>query len=184
MPRLSETQTTLLSAAAARKNLSLHPPPESLKARGKALERAIAGLVKRGLAAETRARSDGATWRRDEDGTRIGLAATPASLSAIGLERDEASADSRDIEDKPAKTATTPISQPAGRPISRLGGKLGALLAAIEGDGGATIGDLSKSTGWQPHTTRAALTRLRQRGFDIRLETVGERKAYRLHAAG
>lgn len=35
-------------------------------------------------------------------------------------------------------------------------------------------------TGWLPHTTRAAITRLRQRGYDIRLAEVGSRKVYRL----
>ncbi len=39
MARFSETQTTLLSAAAAQESRSLLPPPETLKATGKALDR-------------------------------------------------------------------------------------------------------------------------------------------------
>jgi len=57
------------------------------------------------------------------------------------------------------------------------------VLDAIERVSGATIEDLSIATGWLPHTTRAAITRLRQRGFDIRHENDGERRAYRISGA-
>lgn len=40
--------------------------------------------------------------------------------------------------------------------------------------------ELTAATGWQRHTVRAALTRLRQRGIDARLTTVDDRKAYRV----
>lgn len=176
MTRLSDTQTTLLSAAAARKNRSLLPAPESLKAIGKALERALASLVRRGLVAETRARSEAATWRRGDDEARIGLVITAAGLEAIGVEdADTGSADGQ-MNSKHSEAGTVPVTRPSG--------KLGDILVAVEADDGATIAELASAAAWQPHTTRAALTRLRQRGFDIRLETVGKRKAYRLHAAG
>jgi DNA-binding IclR family transcriptional regulator len=38
---------------------------------------------------------------------------------------------------------------------------------------GATIVDLSEATGWLPHTTRAALTGLRKRGYAVVREEVG-----------
>jgi len=172
MPRLSDTQTTLLSAAAARKNRSLLPAPDTMKAVGKIRDHALVRLVKRGLATETPARSEAATWRRDEDGARIGLMITPTGLAAIGVEDADAFADPEPADAKPVDTYP-------GRP----GGKLGAILTAVEAEDGATIGELAEAAVWQPHTTRAALSRLRQRGFDIQLVTVGERKAYRLRAA-
>lgn len=67
---------------------------------------------------------------------------------------------------------------PAQALPARPGGKMGALLDAVSRPGGATLEDLTTASGWLPHTTRAALTRLRQRGFDIRLATVDGRKAY------
>lgn len=176
MTRLSDTQATLLSAAAARKNRSLLPPPETLNAIGKALECALAALVKRGLATETRARSEAATWRREEDGTRVGLVITDAGLAAIGIEDTETGPERAQAKSEPGETPDNPVSRPSG--------KRGKILTGVEADGGATIGELAEAAAWQPHTTRAELTRLRQRGFDIRLETVGERKAYRLHAVG
>jgi hypothetical protein len=41
-----------------------------------------------------------------------------------------------------------------------------------------TLDDLTAASGWLPHTTRAALTRLRQRGYDVRLAGAGTRRAY------
>jgi DNA-binding IclR family transcriptional regulator len=49
-------------------------------------------------------------------------------------------------------------------------------------EAGATLAELVALTGWQPHTARAALTGLRQRGFAVRLSERGGRKAYRIAA--
>lgn len=45
--------------------------------------------------------------------------------------------------------------------------KIAQVIALLERDGGATLADLIESTGWLPHTTRAALTGLRKRGYVI-----------------
>ena len=58
------------------------------------------------------------------------------------------------------------------------GGKLGKLLAAIGAENGATVEELMTLTGWQKHTTRAAITRLRQRGYPLQLIKRADRKAY------
>ena len=55
----------------------------------------------------------------------------------------------------------------------------------MQGMTGATLNDMVEVTGWLPHTTRAALTGLRHKGYAIargknaRAETV-----YRIDAAG
>ena len=59
-------------------------------------------------------------------------------------------------------------------------GKLGLILDRLANKGGATVDDLVKATGWQKHSVHGALSRLRTRGFAIRLETVNDQKAYRL----
>ena len=38
---------------------------------------------------------------------------------------------------------------------------------------GATIVDLTQATGWLPHTTRAAITGLRKRGYAVIRERIG-----------
>jgi DNA-binding transcriptional regulator PaaX len=37
----------------------------------------------------------------------------------------------------------------------------------LEGEGGASLDDLCKATGWQPHTVRAALSGMRKAGHVI-----------------
>lgn len=55
------------------------------------------------------------------------------------------------------------LDPPAPLPSS----KIGLLMAMLERTEGATLTDLAEATGWLPHTTRAALTRLRQKGHRI-----------------
>ena len=62
-------------------------------------------------------------------------------------------------------------------------GKLGQVLDATAAKRGASLDELVALTGWQAHTTRAALTRLRQRGFAVGLRATGDRKAYHLAEA-
>ena len=85
---------------------------------------------------------------------------------------------------KPAKSPTRTTKKSAAparsQPAKRPGGKLGLILERVEAKTGATLGDLVKLTGWQQHTVHGALSRLRTRGFGIRSEVTGQRKAYRL----
>ena len=45
---------------------------------------------------------------------------------------------------------------------------------------GATIGQLQKALGWQPHTIRAAISRLRKSGADVTLDRGGRTPTYRI----
>ena len=45
---------------------------------------------------------------------------------------------------------------------------------------GATIGQLQKALDWQPHTIRAAISRLRKDGAEITLDRSGKTPAYRI----
>ncbi len=51
--------------------------------------------------------------------------------------------------------------------MPREGSKLAAVVDLLQREGGATIEQLADAMGWLPHTTRAALTGLRKRGFGI-----------------
>jgi hypothetical protein len=53
------------------------------------------------------------------------------------------------------------------RVAPRDGTKLASVIALLGRDQGAGIDDLTTATGWLRHTTRAALTGLRKRGFVI-----------------
>ena len=78
-----------------------------------------------------------------------------------------------------ARTRTAQKNAVATRPS----GKLGLLLDHVATDAGATAEDLVAATGWQRHSVRGALSRLRTFGFPTRLETVDDRKVYRLVSA-
>ena len=53
-----------------------------------------------------------------------------------------------------------------GRLQTKEGGtKQARVIALLQRDAGATLDDLVAATGWLPHTTRAALTGLRHKGF-------------------
>ena len=45
--------------------------------------------------------------------------------------------------------------------------KTAAVIRLLRRASGATIAQLQKATGWQPHSTRAALTGLRKKGHDV-----------------
>ena len=182
MPKLSDTQAVLLAAAAARSDRSVLPPPATLRLKGAALAQALKALRGRGLIAEapSEGRAKRSKWAvaAAEAGERNRLIVTPAGLAAIGVETAPA--------DAPRRAAAKP-SAPASRTEAgkaRPGGKLAMLLDAVARPEGATLDELTAASGWLPHTTRAAITRLRQRGFDVRLASMGTRKAYHLVPAG
>lgn len=83
----------------------------------------------------------------------------------------------------PAIPTVTTAPAPAAVP-ARPGGKLGLIIDRFGTEAGVTIDELTGMTGWQAHTVRAALSRLRTRGFATRLERVGDRSAYRLMRRG
>ena len=64
MPKLTDTQAGLLAAAAARSDLSVLPPPETLRLKGAALERTLKALQGRGLiaAAPVEGRAKRSKW--------------------------------------------------------------------------------------------------------------------------
>ena len=45
--------------------------------------------------------------------------------------------------------------------------RIDAVLRLLHRDNGASIAELRKATGWQPHSVRAALTGLRKRNIEI-----------------
>jgi hypothetical protein len=74
--------------------------------------------------------------------------------------------------------------EPAHRPQHpREGSKQALLVELLSRPKGASLDDLIGATGWLPHTTRAALTGLRRRGFSIeRMPADGGPSLYRVAA--
>ena len=72
---------------------------------------------------------------------------------------------SRTAPDPDAKGDDARSSDDRSEP--RANSKLALLVDLLSRDRGATVEELTTATGWLPHTTRAALTRLRHRGFGL-----------------
>jgi hypothetical protein len=73
------------------------------------------------------------------------------------------------------------ISERAKALTPRAGSKLGRVIDLLQRPDGATILLLMEATGWLPHTTRAALTGLRKRGYAVvRLRVEGGDSIYRI----
>jgi hypothetical protein len=73
------------------------------------------------------------------------------------------------ITPAPVKAAiSTPASTAAPVPTGpRHDSKLGIVVGLLQQPEGASLARLVEVTGWLPHTTRAALTGLRKRGFVV-----------------
>ncbi|MBZ6379845.1 MULTISPECIES: DUF3489 domain-containing protein [Pacificimonas] len=64
--------------------------------------------------------------------------------------------------------------------MPRKGTKTARLIELLERKIGASIAELAKSTNWQSHTVRAALTDLRKRGYLVAREKTDGESRYRI----
>ncbi len=176
MPKLTDSQLVILSAAAQRQDRAVLPLPKSLKIKGAAATKTLEGLRKKGLLEEMPAARNAAAWREIDGGQRMMLVTTDTGLQAIGVDADEkTSKQSRSTKTRAKKrrggtaqkpTAATPrgkMSQTTARQCT----KQALLINLLKRKKGATIEAIVETLGWLPHTVRAALTRLRQQGFQI-----------------
>jgi Protein of unknown function (DUF3489) len=162
--QLTDTQLIILSSAAQRDD-GLATLPETLK--GSAAQKVVTKLTASGLLKEVRVKPDQPAWRTDDSGHSLGLKITKAGAAAIRV--DEGSTDEAD------NSAATPsegehaptVKGPAGAEAPRAGSKQALIISLLQREGGATLDDLIAETDWLPHTTRAALTGLRKKGYTI-----------------
>jgi len=190
--KISEARRLMLQAAAERKDRLLQPPAN---ARG-AVAKTVAGkLIDAGWAKEIKAPNGAPVWRKDAASgelyalklTAKGLKAVEAeNEGAVGAERSSVSATAekaalktparRSARPARAQTAATAADDPRGAisgtvaSAPRASSKLGRVLDMLSAGSGATTGELTRATGWLEHTTRAALTGLRRRGYDVILK--------------
>jgi hypothetical protein len=72
----------------------------------------------------------------------------------------------------PAEPAAAVVDNPPAAPATdrARGTKQALVLGLLQRKQGASLAELIAATSWLPHTTRAALTRLRQNGHDLEKE--------------
>jgi hypothetical protein len=200
MTKLTDTQLIVLSSA-AKHDEGLATRPINLHAA--AAMKVASSLINKGLVREIRAKADAPVWHENDDG-RFALKITKAGREAIGVdeEEDAASSASPALKSKKggtksagAKSATKALAARAqatarrkaagGDEASsgqlRAGSKQAIIVDLMMRPKGATLDELIAATDWLPHTTRAALTGLRHRGYIVE-RTRGEDKITRYRA--
>jgi hypothetical protein len=175
--KLTDAQLEMMSAAAQREDHCL-TPPETMK--GAAVGKVSAKLLKLVLVREIRAKAGMPVWRRDEAGLGFALKLTAAGLKAIAVDEERKEAiepiDSPQLNPRSgAKTVTDlrGVGEHDETRIPRKRSKLARVIDLLRRFDGATILQLTEETGWLPHTTRAALTGLRKRGYPVVRERAG-----------
>ena len=177
----TDTQLVLLGEAAQRKDLCLAAAP-TLK--GATAQKVASKLISAGFVKEVKAKASDPIWRWDE-GASYALKLTAAGAKAIAVDdaaepEDDAGGEESDtlanrdqatilskLDAKDARPADAMEPGPIRPSAPRGGSKLAQVIELLHRDHGATIEELIAATGWLAHTTRAALTGLRKRGYVV-----------------
>ena len=167
MPKLTDTQLVILSAAANREDRAVLPPPKSLKIKGGAVTNTLEAMRKKGLLEEKLASRDAIAWRRGKAGRRMMLVITDAGRQAIDGEPvgDPGKQPTRaKVRTKKHRGGT--VQKPAAPkskskqflPAVRPGTKQALLIDLLKRKTGATIDEIVEATGWQAHSVRGAIS--------------------------
>lgn len=165
---LTSAQATILAAAQARRNGSVTPLPEGFDTAKQKTQKVLKQLLANQLIEERTTRSANCAWRTDEAGRHYALRITEAGRGA--LDAEPTVANPSEIDEESGHNGDVAAKAPRG--------KLGAVLAAVREQEGAALDELVVLTGWQKHTVRACITRLRQTGFRIEMATTDRGKRY------
>ncbi len=167
MPKLTDSQLVILSAAARRKDGTVLPLPRSLKVNKAATTTVLKSLLKKGLVAEWPAAADEAHWRETRNGGRTTLVIADTGLQAIGVDVDrKTSKQSPSTKARPKQRSRRAERKPSGSkpkgrmlpPAVRPGTKQALLIDLLTRKKGTTIEEIVEATGWQPHSVRGAIS--------------------------
>ncbi len=160
--KLSDTQTTIIKAAAKRPDGNIEPLPASLK--GGARQKVIEGLANRKLA----------VWQSDT------WVLTDAGYTAVGRTRPQPATDvAPGIEDAPSAPTVAKDAKPRR---TREGSKQSTILGLLGKREGTTLAELMEATGWQAHSVRGTLSII-GKTQPITSEKSGNSRIYKLAAA-
>jgi hypothetical protein len=176
MPKLTDTQSIILSRAATRPDNLAMPLPEGLA--GAAAKMAVAKMIERGWLEEVEAnlRRGEPLWRETGDGNSTTLIATEAGLAAIGIEPVVATTMTNlrkaklELALAPKETAEISPDADMPQPVAiRTGTKQAQIIALLQRPEGASIGEIVEVTGWAAHSARGMISGglKKKLGFDV-----------------
>ena len=193
MPKLTDTQSIILSRAASRPDNLAMPLPEGLA--GAAAKMAVAKMTERGWLQEVDAnlRRGEPLWRETGDGHGTTLIATEAGLAAIGIEPVVATTMSnlRKAKLEVVLAAKEPIETSPDadtpKPVAiRSGTKQAQIIALLQRPEGASIGEIVEATGWLPHSARGLISGGLKKKLNLLItaeKVAGRGTVYKLEAA-
>jgi Protein of unknown function (DUF3489) len=177
MPKLTDTQLVILSAATIRADNSILPLPKKIKLAKAATNSFLEGLVKKKLAEAQPATPGAPVWRSDKAGqpmmlviSEAGLQALVAgsadSLPAAGADtRVASSSKNRSRKEtgpippqKPVRQRTSRKAGKAEKSKGRSGSKQAKVVDLLRRASGASIEEMMKATGWQAHSVRGVIS--------------------------
>jgi hypothetical protein len=140
MPKLTDTQSLILSAGAQRPGNIAMPLPRGLH--GAAAKKVVSMMI---------TRKGDPLWRETGDGHGTTLVVTDTGLLAIGIEPV--------VVKTMAAIRTHAARLPAPKqPSPRAGTKQAMLIALLQRPEGATMEVIIAATGWQAHTARGVMS--------------------------
>ncbi len=193
MPKLTDTQSIILSRAATRPDNLAMPLPEGLA--GAAAKMAVAKMIERGWLEEVDAnlRRGEPLWRETGDGHGTTLIATEAGLAAIGIEPvvattmtnlRKAKLELASVAKDP--TETSPDADTPQPVAIRTGTKQAQIIALLQRPEGASIGEIVEATGWLPHSARGLISGGLKKKLNLPItaeKVAGRGTVYKLEAA-
>jgi len=179
MPKLTDTQSLILSAASQRPDNLAMPLPKGLH--GAAAKKVISMMIGRGWLEEVDAdlRKGEPLWRETGDGHGTTLVVTDAGLLVIGIEPA--------VVKTMAAIRTHAAQPPAPKPPTpRTGTKQAQIITLLQRPEGATIAEIVVATGWQAHSARGMISGALKKklGLPVTSEKVeGRGTVHRLNAS-
>ena len=151
MPKLTETQTVILSAGAQRPDNIALPLPKGLA--GAAAKMAVNRMIEHGWLQEVDAnlRRGEPLWRETGDGHGTTLVVTYAGLLAIGIQPVV-------VKTRVASRGGANAPHGVKHPTMRTGTKQALLISMLRRPEGVTMPEIVAVTGWQAHSARGALS--------------------------
>lgn len=164
MPRLTDTQTIILSTAAQRADNLAMPLPKGLH--GAAAQKVITMMIGRGWLEEVDADllKGEPLWRETGDGHGTTLVVTDAGLLAIGVEP---------VVVKTMAAIRTHAAQPPASkpPTPRAETKQAQIITLLQRPEGATIAEIVAVTGWQAHSARGMISGALKKKLGLQVST-------------
>lgn len=183
MPKLTDTQFVILSAASKRSSGAILPLSKTLKASKGGTASSLKSLIKRGLIVDRPVAGNAAPRREAEDGAHLSLVITDAGLMAIGIDPVEAHADAEPaVQVRRAAKKATP-TEPGRQDKKQTINKQTLLLDLLHRPYGASITELGAALGWQAHSVRGVIAGMVKKKLGLQVtseKTDGRGRVYHI----